>query len=41
VPTGWTGTITAALTGITTWTPASFTYSNVTANITGLRFTGQ
>ena len=49
VLTGWTGTITAGpgtnpatLATITTWTPANFTYTTpVTANITGLRFTGQ
>ena len=41
VPTGWTGTITASGGALATWAPASFNYSNVTAAITGIRFTGQ
>ena len=41
VPTGWTGTLSASGGVLTTWTPASFTYTNLLANVTGLRFTGQ
>jgi hypothetical protein len=41
VPTGWTGSLTASGGGYTTWTPASFSYTNLTTNVTGLRFNGQ
>ena len=41
VPTGWTGTLSASGGGFLTWTPATFTYTNLLANVTGLRFTGQ
>ncbi len=41
VPTGWTGSLSPSAAGYTTWTPATFSYTNLTANVTGLRFNGQ
>jgi len=41
VPTGWTGTITASGGALANWAPVNFSYTNVTAAITGIRFTGQ
>jgi len=43
VPTGWTGNISASDTNLTprhTWTPVSFIYTNLTANVAGIRFSG-
>jgi FtsP/CotA-like multicopper oxidase with cupredoxin domain len=39
VNSGWTGSISASGGG-KTWTPASFPYSNLVTNVTGLRFNG-
>ena len=43
VPTGWTGNISASDTNLTprhTWTPVSFIYTNLRANVAGIRFSG-
>jgi len=41
VPTGWTGSLSASDGGVHTWNPASFSYSTLATNVTGLRFNGQ
>jgi FtsP/CotA-like multicopper oxidase with cupredoxin domain len=40
VPTGWSGSLSASDGGVHVWSPATFTYGNLTSNITGLRFNG-
>jgi hypothetical protein len=40
VPTGWSGSFSASDGGVHVWSPATFTYSNLTSNVTGLRFNG-
>ncbi|BDU70472.1 hypothetical protein GETHOR_25730 [Geothrix oryzae] len=41
VPTGWTGSLSASDGGVHVWTPATFSYTNLITNVTGLRFNGQ